>query len=358
MGYKLSRNNVTVLVQAIEFIDDKSNQKIDIDVIKHELNRNKSNCNYSSLKFLLDNINTIDILNKRKLINNDIDVKTLKSKIDKSKEMSLSENGAPKTPDELLKVIDAFRKSPEYSYSETIMQILTDISYNLKQVETVNNVLGGEFVEDIKPILKLGMWKELKHFSDEDIVLIIIKVLGIMCKNDNCWQQQDEDDNFDYCYKMEISLIEFANKFFNSQYDDENRMNRKYKELYGDYTSRISDVIKIFEDFDYYICKNELSKELIDFLNDVNIPHAVLVLNKYHKLLAEQNIDPNKLQFLDILREFLVKKDDNYYIDDDYSSDFNYDRRYFVDYVNQRQEHIEGFFSDYIDEYIKEYNDN
>ena len=60
------------------------------------------------------------------------------------------------------------------------------------------------------------------------------------------------------------------------------------------------------------------------------------------------------MPFIDILFEFATSKDDYYYVDDEYSDDFGYDRRFADAYVKERQESIDDFFSRYIDDYYTE----
>lgn len=338
-GFKISRNNVTVLIQAIEFIDNKSNQKIDVDVIRHELNRNKVSCNYSVLKFLLENVKTISKENKRKFISDDIDIKALKTEICKTQEITPSEDNLPKTPDELLKVINDFRKSPEYNSNSTMIRIFDEISHNLKFVECINNVLNGKFIEKIQPILNLDLWKKLNYFSDKDVNVIkftIIKTLAIMV-NADCWQKQDEHENYDYAYDIELSLIDFANNFLGSEH------NYHFEKL-----------TDFFIQFNDYISEYKIVDELQNFLDDCNLPHAVLAVDQYFYSLLDYEISPNDLPFVDILFEFATSKDDYYYVDDEYSDDLGYDRRFTDVYVKERQETIDDFFSRYIDDYYTE----
>lgn len=338
-GYKISRNNVNVLIQAVEFIDNKSNQKIDIDVIRHELNRDKVSCNYSALKFLLENLNTISEESKRKFISNDIDIKTLKSESCKAQEMIPLEDNLPQTPDELLKVIRTLKKSPEYSKNSTVIRIFDEISDNLKFVERINNVLNGKFIEKIQPILNLDLWEKLNYFSDKDVDVIkftIIKTLAIMV-NADCWQKQDEHDNYDYAYDIELSLIDFANKFLGNEPDYD------FKKL-----------TELFTQFNDYISEYKIVYELQNFLDDCNLPHAVLVIEQYHISLADFELSTNDLPFVDILFEFVTSKDDYDYIDDEYSGDLGYDRRFADVYVKERQESIDDFFLRYIEDYYTE----
>ena len=76
--------------------------------------------------------------------------------------------------------------------------------------------------------------------------------------------------------------------------------------------------------------------------------------NDYFYSLLNYGIDSNDLPFIDILYKFAVSKDDYDYIDDEYSEDLGYDRRFADTYVKERQESIEDFFLRYIDDYYTE----
>lgn len=220
-----------------------------------------------------------------------------------------------------------------------MVQIFDEISNNLKFVKNINNVLNGKFIEEIQPILDLKLWRKLNYFSDKDddvIKFTIIKTLAIMVKGD-CWQKQDEHDNLDYNYNIESSLIEFANKF-----------------LDGEYKHSINKLIEFFELFDDYICEDGISYDLQNFLDDCNLSHAVLVIEQYHISLADFELNTNDLPFVDILDDFTYSKRDYDYIDDEYSNDLGYDRRFADVYVNDRQESIDDFFLRYIENYFTE----
>lgn len=119
----------------------------------------------------------------------------------------------------------------------------------------------------------------------------------------------------------------------------------------------IDEVTRLFGLFDELVCENEISDDLQDFLDDCNLPHVVLVTDHYYNLLGEFEINSNDLPFFGILNEFTSQKKEYGYIDDEYSGEFGYDRRYEVTYVENRQESIEDFFSSYVEEYSNDTDD-
>lgn len=335
----ITPKNIDILLQSINKLDEleKNGDSLSVDVLKHELHKDKHN--FTAISKLTKNIDNISAESKQKLLDNEITVNDAVKAVERVPETPLEENSIPKTPDELLKVIKELKKSPEYNNNSTIVRIFDKISNSLSCVESINNVLNGKFIEKLQPILNLSLWKKLKYFSNKDVDVVkftIIKTLAIMVKAD-CWQKQDEHDNYDYAYDIELSLIEFANKF-----------------LADEYNYSINELINLFELFDDYICKNEIADDLQNFLDDCNLPHAVLVINQYYSSLADYGINSNDLPFLDVLFEFVMSKDDYDYIDDEYSDDLGYDRRFAEVYIKERQESIDDFFLRYIDDYYTE----
>lgn len=356
-GFKISRNNVTVLIQAVEFIDNKSNLEIDVDVIRHELNRNKVSCNYSVLKFLLENVKTISEENKRKFISDDIDIKALKTEICKTQEITPSEDNLPKTPDELLKVINAFRKLPEYNNS-TIRGIFAEIANNVQTIEKVNNVLNGEFKQMIQPILDLGVWKKIKYFSDRStdcMVFTILKVFALVIGNGYGYY---DDIGYDSSDDVDKELIELANNVVKIKYE---KCTAKYETARKHQQQRIEDkkmrynnglqrTIQLFNQFNECICSynGELFDNIQEFLDDCNTPHVVVALNKYHSLTKEYDLSSDRISYFNILYEFINSDDKEGY---DYDMDYE---AYSNSNVLNRQESIEDFITNYIDDYNNE----
>lgn len=334
----ITPKNVDVLLQSINKLDEleKNGDSLNADVLRHELHKDKHN--FTAISKLTKNIDNISAENKQKLLDNEITVNDAVKAIENVSETVSEAIPIAKTPDELLKVINAFRKLPEYNNS-TIKSIFDEIAYNVMSIEKVNNVLNGNFIEKIQPILNLDLWKKLNYFSDKNVDIIkftIIKTLAIMV-NADCWQKQDEHENYDYAYDIELSLIDFANNFLASEH------NYHFEKL-----------TDFFMQFNDYISKDKICSELQNFLDDCNLPHAVLVTNDYFYSLLNYGIDSNDLPFIDILYKFAVSKDDYDYIDDEYSEDLGYDRRFADTYVKERQESIEDFFLRYIDDYYTE----
>lgn len=206
-------------------------------------------------------------------------------------------------------------------------------------IEKANNVLNDKFIEKIQPILNLDFWKRLNFFADKDIGVAeftVIKALAIM-KNADCWQKQDEFDNYDDNYNLEISLLNFANNFIMNE---------------PDYL--FERLTKLFTQFNDNVLEDEITNELHIFLNDCNLPHAVLAIEEYDSEVFGYGINPYDLPFTDILCDFSCSKEDYDYVDDEYSDKLGYDRRFADVYVKQRQKSIDNFFMDYIDEYYSE----
>lgn len=291
----ITPKNIDILVQSITKLDefDKNGDSFNADVLRHELNKDKHN--FAAIGKLTKNIDEISEDNKKKLLDDKITVNDAVKTIGSISDTPASSNEIPipKTTDELLKIIDAFKKLPEYKKSGTMVYMLNKISTELWSVKKVNNVLNGKFTEEIQPILNLKFWKKLKYFSgknDEAVKYTIIETLAIKYDGD-CWQEQDEYENFDYNYDVELSLIEYANNFLKREHD-----------------YMIKEVTRLFGLFDELVCENEISDDLQDFLDDCNLPHVVLVTDHYYNLLGEFEINSNDLPFFGILDEFTSQK--------------------------------------------------
>lgn len=357
---RITPKNIDILLQSINKLDEleKNGDSLSVDVLRHELHRDKHN--FTAIGKLTKNIDNISDENKQKLLDNEITVNDAVKVIESVSETSLEENPIPKTPDELLKVINTFMELPEYNNS-TIKGIFDEIAYNVRTVEKVNNVLNGEFRQIIQPILDLDLWEKIKYFSDRNIdcmIFTVIKVFALVIGNGYGY---DDDIGYDSSYDVDKELIELANNVVNIKYDkctakseDARKRHQQYiEDKKKRYNNGLQHTIQLFNQFNECICSynGEFFDKIQEFLNDCNTPHVVAALNIYYSLLKEYDLSSDRISYLNILYEFINSDDKEGY---DYDIDYEI---YSNSNVFNRQDSIEDFISDYIDDYIIKVNE-
>lgn len=353
----ITPKNIDVLLQSITKLDEleKNGDSLNADVLRHELHKDKHN--FTAISKLTKNIDNISAENKQKLLDNEITVNDAVKAIESVSETSSDEISTPKTPDELLKVINAFRKLPEYNNS-TIRGIFAEIAYNVMSIEKVNNVLNGEFKQIIQPILDLGLWKKIKYFSDRStdcMAFTIIKVFALAIGNRYGY---DDDFGYDSSYDVDKELIDLANNVINiehekctAKYETARKRQQQYiEDKKNRYNNGLQLTTQLFNQFDKCICNytGEISDDVQEFLDDCNTPHVVMALNRYYSVIKEYDLSSDEIPFLNILCEFINSDDKEGY---DYDIDYEI---YSNSNVFNRQDSIDDFISEYIDDYYTE----
>lgn len=350
----ITPKNIDVLLQSINKLDEleKNGDSLNADVLRHELHKDKHN--FTAISKLTKNVDKISKDDKFKLLNNEITVNDAVKAIESVSEISSDEISIPKTPDELLNIINSFKELPEYNNS-TIRGIFAEIAYNVQTIEKVNNILNGKFKQIIQPILNLGLWIKIKYFSDRNtdcMVFTVIKVFALVIGNGYGY---DDDIGYDTSYDVDKELIELANNVVNIKYKKctaKSETARKHQQQHIEdkkkmYNNGLQRTIQLFNQFDECICNysGEISDDIQEFLDECNMPHVVMALNKYHSMIKKYDLSSEQIPFLNILGAFISYDDKEGY---DYDSDYEI---YANSNVFNRQESIDDFVSSFIDDY-------
>lgn len=372
-GIDIKEKSVDYLIKAIEKMDlyESSGKQLEAQILRNELHKTKPT--FSTIDKLNKCLDELSDSEKQQIADKST---TISDVLKKSPKANVSGRKKPEKAEAIVKedynisihfqqelhlldvqadvmksrIDELQRLINQYSvttyYPSELIKAMKKMIYSLKNslmhVNRINKSYDCALIQKLSVINEFDFWQRLdwakKHSNEihkynDEIIFTILRAVALVTENNDYWLYPNADEYYSYDYSNNYDMLLYAEKF---NVEEDGHI--------------IENTINLFKQFDDILSRFEnLSSAELRFLDSCNIPHLIYGLNYFIECDCE-NID-----YYDIIKAFLqpqnIREYNNAIIDVSNEWEFECDWTYTIDNVEARNDFIEGFIDEYIDEF-------